>query len=184
MSRVRTPVVAGECEQVLARLKSAYPDYVQYLWGQLHYSAGRYLEARQAYTQCRAQEYQCYALVGLGRTAWKLGQLDAAKDYSQRSYATFHALSPLLLLAELVLDQDDLKQAEELLEGALQHGPNDITTWKLLGQLAERKGETHEAIKAYSRCLQEQAKGLLSCPPEQARSESARVRLQSLKDVS
>ncbi|MBT9586531.1 hypothetical protein IV102_24520 [bacterium] len=138
------------------------------------YAQGRYPEAMAAFETASLAQSGKY--VGLGWTAWKMGQSEKATEYATLSLAAARTLEPLLLVAQLTLDAGSLDEAEAHIKECLELDPCDITGLHLQGCLAEARYQPDRAREAFLRCVEEGPKRR-SWPPEQQRVEDARRRL-------
>ncbi|MBN9419073.1 MAG: hypothetical protein J0I12_26705 [Candidatus Eremiobacteraeota bacterium] len=146
-----------ECAQSLDQLERlGHPT--ESLRGAWMYATGRYGEA-----------LKCADWAGWAE--WKLGT---------RPSVTRRDLVSLLLQVEFCLEDREWERAWTLLQDCLHCTSEDITTWQLLGKLAEARGSEKEALQAYSRCVEVFDLQGRAWKPERERVEFARQRLLSL----
>ncbi|MBI4815435.1 MAG: hypothetical protein HY791_04225 [Deltaproteobacteria bacterium] len=79
----------------------------------------------------------------------KLSRLHAELDPSRRI-----DIGALLRGAEEAIGEERFDDADAILSGALIVDPNLSTTWRLIGHLAEERGELEDAERAYRTAME------------------------------
>ena len=165
-----------DCEDILVHLKGQ-----NYSVGSLRaswlYAQGKYAEALEQYRTSGNDEYD---LALMGFAAWKLGDIPKAREHLARALSRGRGLVTLVLQAELELMDSDLVQAKLTLQDCLSLSSEDISTWELLGRLAELNGRIDAAQRAYSRCVEIFDRRGGAWAPERERVEFSRQRLVEL----
>jgi len=96
----------------------------------------------------RVPDKKSLRLYNLALMKFKKDELDTAKKYALKSidHDTLF-IQPLLLLAEIALQNNDLLDAEIRIDRSLKIDENSTDTKSLYGLLLAKKGETNKAIK-------------------------------------
>lgn len=170
------------CARVVQQLLKISTSLAAQAQGQVLYAFGHYDQASQAYSALRRahpKQAESFA-VWEGWAQLKLGRFEKANELLQSLSSPEADSVPLLLGAELALQAGDLERAQKQLTLSRAVAPDDISTWQLLGELAEKQGRSADACAAYQSCLELADRAGPNWPPEQERVERARSRLDHL----
>ncbi len=118
------------------------------------YQKGEYGHAEKIYAGILKQRQLEWAAIGLGKSLMMLGKLDdAAKLFNELIDSGCLCLEIFDCLAEIKSLQGSNRQAQSILEGAIEISPNSIMRQEKLADICENNGDWKKAEKSRTKVI-------------------------------